>query len=181
MRILLPLVAAGACSGVLAGCSSAPATSPRASPVPAEGTGCVTQAEAMRIWTQVDTALNAAEADPAHSHPEAVATGTALQAVQQYLAQQLIANHWTEKEVDRLASLTVVDAGCDGGSLQVRVSMTLIRDDYLKPDGQVDHPDPSVGMTLRFLDVYVRSGGVWKESDFQSLDQPAASPTPQLL
>jgi hypothetical protein len=185
VRTLRPtpaLVCAGltAVAAVLSGCSSA-TNSPTGSPVPAQGTGCVTQQQATQVWTQIDTRLNAIELDPKHAGTADVATGAALTGIRQYLQQQLVAKNLTEREVDHLQSLSVVDAGCNGGTLQLRVTMTLVQDDYLATDGHVDHADAQVGKTLHILDSYVRSGGVWKESDFQDLDQPGPTQTPQLV
>ncbi|MFN2583035.1 MAG: hypothetical protein ABR498_09880 [Candidatus Dormibacteria bacterium] len=186
VRRVLGLSGAALATLVLAACGSSSAaghgsSSPPVSSVPAEGTGCVTQEQATQIWTQIDNKLNSIEADPKHAGIETVATGTALQGVQQYVQQQLQANGWTESEVDKLQSLTIVSAGCNNGTLEVRVTMTLVKDDYVKANGQVDHQDESVGKTLHFLDFYVRESGVWKESDFQDLDKPAPSQTPQLI
>lgn len=178
---------------VIAGCSSSTATSSaRHSPtsssstggsspsaIPAQGSGCVSQTEAMQIWNKADAKLNAIELDPKHAGVADVATGEAQQLINVYLQQQLVALNFTEKEVDKLDSLTVIDAGCNGGTLDLHVAIVLVRDDYLKPDGQVDHPDPQVGMTLHFDETFVRVSSVWKEANFSSLDQ--ATPTPQLF
>ena len=180
-----PAVIAVAVAALLAACSSAPpqptARSRSPSSAPAGGPGCVSQPQAVAIWTQIDGRLNAIEADPDHTGASAVATGAALQEIQQYLVQQLEANHWTEHEVDRLDSLALVDPGCGGGTLQVRVAVTIVTDDYLKAGGQIDHADASVGMTLHFLESYTRAGGAWKESAVVDLDRPAASQTPMLV
>lgn len=146
-----------------------------------QGSGCVTDSQAKQIWTDIDNRLNAMEADPKHATPASVTTGRALEGVQQYLAQQLEANNWTEHEVDKLESLTVVNAGCNNGTLTLRVTMTLVTDDYLNTSGQVDHKDPSAGQTLHFLNSYTRSGGEWKENDFENLDQPGPTQSPQII
>lgn len=180
---MIPLALAVS-SAVACGSTSVPATAipvPAGAGVPANGSGCVTTAEATRIWNGIDAKLNAIEADPKHGGASFVATGNALSQIEQYLAQQLEANSFTELEVDRLDSISVVSAGCNNGTLQIRVTMTLVRDDYLKANGQVDHADPAVGKTLHYIESFKRFGGVWKETDFQSLDNPPATQTPQLV
>jgi len=164
---------------LLASCATPSATRSTSTPVPK--TGCVTRPEATRIWTTVNHRLDAIELDPRHAGVSAVTTGNALTEITAYLEQQLVAHGLTEREVDRLNQLTIVQAGCNGGRLIVNVTMTLVRDDYLKAGGAVDHRDPSVGNALNLLQEYVRSGGAWKESDFSDLTPPGASPTPQLL
>jgi hypothetical protein len=186
MKRILLLAASAVLTGMAAACGSSTAShsgspSPSISSVPVEGSGCVTQEQATHIWTQIDAKLNAIEADPKHAGVESVTTGTALQSVQRYLQQQLEANGVTENEVDQLNALTVVNAGCNNGTLEVRVTMTLVKDEYVKTNGQLDHKDASEGKTLHFLNFYARENGSWKESDFQSLDQPAPSQTPQLI
>jgi hypothetical protein len=96
-----------------------------------------------------------------------------------YIQQQLIARGLTEHEVDRLDSLTILDPGCGKAPLRVRVTLTLVQDDYLAPDGHVDHADEGVGSTFHLIETYARSGSSWKETDFVDADQP--TPTPQLL
>jgi hypothetical protein len=163
-------------SGGSPGSSSTP--SPGSS-VPAQGTGCVSHDEAVRIWTEIDQKLNAVELDPKHAGVTDVATGQALQLINEYLQMQLVSSNFTEKEVDKLESLSIVDAGCNGGDLQVTVSEKVVQDDYLKPNGQVDHADPAVGTTLQLAETFTRSGGTWKESDFRDMSSPTS--TPQLF
>ncbi len=172
---LLPLVAAFAVSG----CAGAGGATPTPTPKPA--TGCVTRAQATQIWTSIDKKLNAIELDPKHAGLSAVATGNAFGLITDYLQNQLVNQHFTEREVDRLDSLTVVNAGCNNGTLELKVGVTATRDDYLTPSGHVDHSDPLVGVLLHIDESFTRSGGGWKESDFVDLDLPPASPTPQLL
>ena len=174
------VVAGGTLIALIAACGSSSAKSPSSSGVRA-GSGCVTQSQAQQIWTDIDTKLNAMEADPAHATPSTVTTGAALTGVQQYLQQQLVANKWTEKEVDKLESLSVVSAGCNSGSLQVKVTMTLVTDEYLSASGAVDHHDPTEGQTLHFLNSYQRTGGSWKEDDFVNLDQPQPTQKPTII
>jgi hypothetical protein len=164
---------------LLASCATPSAARPTTAP--SAKTGCVTQAEATRIWTAVNHRLNATELDPHHAGVSAVTTGNAFTAITTYLEQQLVARRLTEHEVDRLDQLRIVQAGCNRGRLLLNVTMTLVQDDYLKAGGAVDHRDSSVGSALNLLQEYVRSGGSWKESDFSDLTPPAASPTPQLL
>lgn len=174
------VIACGVLAVLIGACGSSSAKSPSSSGVPA-GAGCVTQSQAQQIWTDIDTKLNAMEADPGHATPSTVTTGAALTGVQQYLQQQLIANKWTEKEVDKLDSLSVVSAGCNNGSLQVKVTMTLVTDEYLTASGAIDHHDPTEGQTLHFMNSYQRSGGSWKEDDFVNLDQPQPSQNPTII
>jgi len=145
----------------------------------AQGSGCLSHDEAVSIWTDIDHKLNAIELDPKHAGVANVATGQALELINQYLQTQLISSNFTEKEVDKLESLTVIDAGCNGGDLQVNVSETVVQDDYLRADGSVDHADSSVGSTLQLAETYIRVGGTWKQSDFRDLSSPTA--TPQLV
>jgi hypothetical protein len=160
---------------LLAACGGAPSISH------AQGKGCVSQSEASRIWTQLDQKLNALERDPRRASVSEVATGQAEQVINEYLQNDLIAHDFTENEVDKLRSLTVLEAGCDGGRLRVQVAETVVQDDYLKPDGAVDHSDALVGTTITVVQTFVRSGKGWKESDFADLDQGTPNPTPQLF
>jgi hypothetical protein len=141
--------------------------------------GCVSQSQAQQIWTQIDNQLNAIVLDPKHAGLGNVATGNALALIQQYIQTTLVQANLTEKEVDRLDALTVLNAGCNNGTLTVHVTMTVTRDDYLTPTGKVDHSDPQVGATLHLDESYMRAGSSWKESDFTNLDAP--SQTPQLV
>jgi len=168
-------IAAAALTASCAAPSAATAT-----PKPVEGTGCVTQSEATRIWATINHRLDAIELDSRHGGAAAVTTGNALAEITTYL-EHLVAQGLTEREVDRLDRLTVVQAGCDGGRLIVNINMTVVQDDYLKAGGGFDHRDPSAGTTLNLLQAYVRAGGSWKESDSSNLTPPAAGPTPQLL
>lgn len=155
-----------------------------AAPTPGATTtesGCVSQAEATRIWTTIDARLNAVELAPHHTGASSVTTGNALATITTYLQQQLVAHGFTEREVDHLDQLTVVQAACNGSRLIVNVTMTLVQDDYLNAAGTVDHQDASVGKELNMLQEYVRSGSGWKETDFSDLTPPRASPTPQIL
>jgi hypothetical protein len=144
-------------------------------------TGCVSQTQATQIWADIDSRLNAIELDPHHTGLSGVTTGNALTTIDAYLRQQLIARNFTEREVDQLDQVTVVQAGCNGGRLILNVTMTLVQDDYLNAAGKVDHQDASVGQELNLLQEYVRSGAGWKETDFSDLTAPGASPTPQIL
>jgi len=90
-----------------------------------------------------------------------VATGSALGKERQYIQRQLVAQHLTEREVDRLDSLTVLDPGCGKGTVRVRVTVTLVQDDYLAADGHVDHSDEAVGSTFHLIESFVRSGTGW--------------------
>jgi len=160
----------------LSGFSACSPASSRATPRP---TGCVGHDQAREIWRSLDDRLNAIVLDPAHAGLEDIATGNALVQDRRYIQEMLVAQHVTEREVNRLDSLTVLDGGCNGGTLRIRVALTLTQDDYLAPDGHVDHSDPAVGATFHLLESYLRAGSGWKQSDYADADAP--SPTPQLL
>jgi hypothetical protein len=179
-RRRVAISAAGATVALLLASCATPSAS-HSAPAPSAKTGCVTQSEAKGIWTTVNHRLDAIELDPRHAGVSAVTTGSARTAITTYLEQQLVARGLTEHEVDRLDTLRIVQAGCNGGRLMLNVIMTVVQDDYLKTGGALDHRDPSVGSALNLLQAYVRSGGSWKESDFSDLTPPAVSPTPQLL
>ncbi|MBV9101408.1 MAG: hypothetical protein JOZ46_05745 [Candidatus Dormibacteraeota bacterium] len=168
----------GVAALALTGCSAGAPSSAAASQ-PAQG-GCVSQSQAESIWTSVDQRLNAIVLDPKHAGLTTVATGSALGLIQQYVQTTLVQPHLTEREVDHLDQLIILSAGCGDAPLHVHVTMTVVRDDYLKPDGSVDHSDPTVGTSLRLDEAFVRAGSSWKESDFQSLQQEAQQ-TPRLV
>jgi hypothetical protein len=157
------------------------APSPSEATPPTSKAGCLTQSEATHVWTTVNDRIDAIELDPHHTGVSAVTAGSALTAITTYLQQQLVGPGFTEREVDHLDQLTVVQAGCNGGLLILNVTMTLVQDDYLNAAGHVDHHDPSVGQQLNVLQEYVESGGVWKETAFSDLTQPGATPTPQTV
>ena len=148
-----------------------------------EGLGRIEQSGlAESVFTaSIDDRLNAVELDPHHTGASSVTTGNALATITTYLQQQLAAHGFTEREVDHLDQLTVVQAACNGSRLILNVTMTLVQDDYLNASGKVDHQDASVGRQLNILQEYVRSGSGWKETDFSDLTPPTASPTPQIL
>ena len=170
------MAAAGVTALMLVSCSATPGAG--GSPSPAV---CVTGAQAVRIWTAIDNRINAIESDPHHAGLSDVTTGAALTEIESYLQNQLVSKGFTEHEVDHLDGLVVVTAGCRGQPLTLRVTETLVQDDYLNAAGAVDHHDAQVGQTLHLLQAYEQAGGVWKENDFSDLDQPVATPTPQLL
>jgi len=165
---------------ILTACSSSTAATQSPSPT-APGKGCVSTAQARQVWTQIDKQLNAIELDPKHAGVANVATGQARLLINQYLQQQLVANNFTEREVDRLDALVVEVAGCGGRELQVRVTETVVTDDYLNPAGKVDHRDPAVGTTIHIRETLVRSGASWKESNFIDLDQPQPTQSPVVV
>jgi hypothetical protein len=175
---VLPVAGLAVTAAMLAACSATPGAG--GSPSSA---ACVTNAQAVRIWTAIDTRINAIELDPNHAGLSGVTTGDALTEIETYLHDQLVEQGLTEREVDRLDGIVVVVGGCKGQPLTLRVTETLVQDDYLNTGGAVDHHDPEVGQTLHLLQEYEETGGVWKESDFTNLDQPVVTPTPspQLL
>ncbi len=168
---------------LLAGCGSTPSATTSAVPTggaPAAAAGCVSDSAARDIWTRIDQSLNAVILDPQHQGLSDVATGSALTDLQDYIKTTLVAKHLTEREVDRLDNVAVADPACTNGSpLRLTITTTATRDDYLKPDGTLDHSDPAVGMTFHIDESFERVGGVWKESSFARLDAP--SPSPQLV
>ena len=105
------IATSAACCSVAAALASCAAP---ANGTPTATTGCVSQAQATQIWTGIDDRLNAIELDPHHAGLAAVATGNALTTITAYLQQQLVARHFTEREVDHLDQVTVVQAGCNG-------------------------------------------------------------------
>jgi hypothetical protein len=172
-----PLVALTA---ALAACSGSTSSRTHA-PSPSARSGCVSKTEATQIWTDLDKKLTALELDPSHANVGAVATGQAQQLINEYLQMQLVTPGFTEREVDKLEKLSIVAAGCGGGPLMLQVTELVAQDDYLKPNGQVDHADPLVGKTIDVAETFVRSGGGWKESNFADLNQGGATPTPQIF
>jgi hypothetical protein len=181
IRLRLGLVAVVA---LLAACgSSTPATTataPANGGAPSAAAGCVSETTARDIWTGIDVRLNAIVLDPQHHGLTDVATGAALTDLQDYIQTTLVAKRLTEREVDRLDNLTIVDAACSStASLQLSVSTTATRDDYLKSDGSLDHSDPAVGTMFHLIETFQRVGGVWKESAITRLDVP--SPSPQVV
>lgn len=171
----LPLCACG----LLAACG--PATGSPVRPVsggsaaPSASAGCVDKTTATVIWTSINSRLDAIVLDPNHAGLADVTTGTAMSDLQQYIQTTLASKNLTEREVDRLDNLTVTDAACTGGNLVLTVDTTVTKDDYLKPDGSVDHSDPSVGSQLHLLETYTRVNGTWKEADIADASGPSPS------
>jgi hypothetical protein len=160
---------------ITTGSSALPASSvPGVLQTPAGGP-CLDSTQARAVWTDVNARIDALSLHPDISHVAAVAEGTAADDIRQYLQQTLIDKHLTEREREHLDDLTVVQPGCSGQPLTVHVHETVVQDDYLRPDGHVDHTDPAVGQTLNMLESYVRSGGTWKIIALTSLDQPTPS------
>jgi len=176
---LAALMAAPMVAGLAACSTSTGSPTAKSSATGSPGTGCVSHDQAVQVWTDIDKRINAIELDPKHAGVSGVASGQALQLINEYLQMQLVSSSFTEREVDKLESLSVVDAGCNGGDLQVQVTEKVVQDDYLRPDGTVDHPDPAVGSDLTLVETFVRSGSTWKESNFRDLTQPTS--TPQLF
>jgi subtilisin family serine protease len=143
---------------------------------PAPG-ACVDEAQARSVWSDVTARLDALVLHPDVSRVDTVAQGTAAQEIRAYLEQTLLDKHLHEREQERLDALQVVQRGCGGVPLTVRATETLVRDDYLAPDGHVDHTDSGVGQTHDTLESYVRSGGSWKLIALATLGGP--TPTDQ--
>jgi hypothetical protein len=138
---------------------------------------CVSKAQAQQVWTDVSNRLDALVLHPALSGVDAVAQGTAAAQIRAYLQQRLLDQGLSEREKSRLDDLTVVQSGCGSQPLTVRVTETLLQDDYLAADGSVDHADPGVGQTSHLLQSYMRSGATWKLVTITSLDQSPAPGT----
>jgi hypothetical protein len=137
---------------------------------------CVARPQAEQIWTDVNARLDALVLHPSLSGVDAVAQGTAAVQTRAYIQQRLLDNHLTEREKSRLDDLSIVQPACGAQPLTVRVTATLVQDDYLAADGHVDHQDPGVGQASHLLESFVRSGaGGWKLVTIASLDQ---SPSP---
>ena len=192
MRVLAPhgagaAAAVGLCAVVAVACGSArPAPTPTPAGgatggVRAQGSGCVSQSQAVQIWTDIDNRIIAYEANPKDATPQDATTGNALAVVQQYLAQQLVASNWTEREVDKLDTLVVDNAGCNNGTLTLHGTLTLVTDEYIAGDGRVDHHDPEEGQRQDFIDNYVRIGGYWKESRQQNPNSATPTATPEVI
>jgi hypothetical protein len=171
---VLPACLLVAACGATATTSGPPPTGP-----PPAAAGCVDSATAHQIWTGINSRLNAIVLDPRHQGLADVATGSALTGLQDYIQTKLVANNLTEREVDSLDGLRIDDAGCAGGPVQLYITTTATRDDYLKPDGSVDHSDPLVGAQLHVEESFDRVGGQWKESSIVDLDAP--SPSAQIV
>jgi hypothetical protein len=138
---------------------------------------CVNKQGAQQVWTEVSDRLDALVLHPALSGVDAVAQGTAATQMRTYIQQRLLDNHLTERERSKLDDLSVVQPACGAQPLTVRVTVTLVQDDYLAADGHVDHADPGVGQTNHLLQSYVRSGATWKLITIASLDQSPAPGT----
>jgi hypothetical protein len=132
---------------------------------------CLDEAGARRVWADINARLEALVLHPDIGRIADVAQGAAATQMQQYLQQRLIDENLTEREVERLDDLTIVQAGCGSQPLTVRVIETLVQDDYIDADGVLDHSDPGVGSASHVLESYVRSGNVWKVITISSLDQ----------
>jgi hypothetical protein len=136
-----------------------------------QGGPCLDEQQARVVWTDVTQRLDALVLHPDLSRVGEVAQGTAAQDIRQYLQQNLLDKHLTEREKERLDEITVVQRGCEGRPLTVRVTETLVQDDYLAPDGHVDHRDPGVGDTHHLVESYVRSGNTWKVIAIATVEQ----------
>jgi hypothetical protein len=161
-------VASGSTGSVPAG--SVPGVTATPQPGP-----CVDTQQARSIWNDVNTRIDGLSLHPDLSRVGDVAEGSAADEITAYLQQQLLDHKLTERERERLDALTVVQNGCGGNPLTVNVSETVVQDDYLAPNGHVDHSDPAVGQTLHLVESYVRSGSTWKIITMTSLDQPTPS------
>jgi hypothetical protein len=151
--------------------NSVPASSvPGVLQTPQSGS-CVSNAQARQVWTDVTGRLDALVLHPALSGVDAVAQGSAATQMRQYIQQRLLDHNLSEREKSRLDDLSIVQAGCGSQPLTVRVTETLMQDDYLAGDGHVDHVDPGVGQTSHLLETYARVAGTWKVQDIASLDQ----------
>lgn len=157
------------------GHNSLPAGSIPGIPTPGTGAACLDTTQARAVWTDVTKRLDALSLHPDVSRVGDVAAGSAATEIRHYLQQTLIEKHLTEREREQLDNLSVIEDGCNGLPLTVHVTETLVQDDYLAPDGHVDHSDSQVGHQLETVESYVRSGSTWKVVAITSLEQP----TPQ--
>lgn len=142
---------------------------------PGAGT-CVAQAEARAVWQGVNTRVDALVLHPSLAAVDGVAQGTAAVQLRQYVQQRLLDQHLTEREVQRLDSLTVVQPACGSQPLTVRAAVTLVQDDYLAADGHVDQHDPGVGQASQVIESYVRTTSGWKVITIARVGQPSVSP-----
>lgn len=176
------LVAAGSLSACGPRTSSSPAASATsgASPSPsavARATGaCVTTSDARVVWTTVNGRLVAIGLDPHHAGVDGVAAGPAADQLRQYFQRQLTAQNLVERETDRLDDVVVLDPACSNAPLVLRVTETLVQDDYLRPDGAIDHRDARVGSQLHYVMTYERTSDGWRLWQITSLDGSSGPP-----
>jgi hypothetical protein len=137
---------------------------------------CITEAQARGVWQTVDDRVNALVLHPSTAAVAALAQGTAATQLRAYVQQRLLDQHLTEREVQRLDSISVLQPACGSQPLTVRVYVTLVQDDYLAADGHVDHRDPGVGQSSEVIESYVRTPGGWKVITIATLGTPAPSP-----
>lgn len=172
-RARLAALAATVLGGVTAGSALAvahatavpPALPAAAVPgvLPGPGGGaCLGQAQARAVWQSVEDRIDLLLRNPAEAGVDAVAEGAAATQLRAYVQTSLLDQHLSEHQLRALTALTVLQAGCGVQPLTVRATVTLAVDDYLTPDGQVDHSDPGVGQASQVLESFVRSGAGWK-------------------
>jgi len=173
IAVVLLAVAFGAAAAVVHfGGNKSSSTPSGAAPAPPTATAqCLSDSQARAIWTDVNGRLDALVLHPDLSKIGGVAEGTAAVDMQQYIQTKLLDPKLTERERERLDSLSIVQAGCNGQPLTLRVTETLVQDDYLAADGHVDHQDPAVGTASHLLESFARSGSTWKVTSIASLDQ----------
>ena len=141
------------------------------------GTGpCLDEAKARAVWDDVSQRLDALALHPDLDRVGDVAEGTAAEGLRRYLQDTLISKHLTEREKERVDALNVVQPGCGGQPLTVRLTETLVQDDYLAADGHVDHQDPGVGQQHHLIESFVRAGDTWKVITIAPLDAPSQEP-----
>jgi hypothetical protein len=173
--IVAVAVAAVLVGRATAGSNSVPASSvPGVTSTPAPGP-CLDDQQARGVWSDVTKRLDALVLHPDLARVATVAQGTAAQEISDYVQHTLLDHHFTEREHERLDDLSVVQPGCGGQPLSVRVTETLVQDDYLAPDGHVDHRDAGVGQSHQLLETYMHTASGWKVIDIASLD---ATPSP---
>lgn len=152
-----------------------PGSVPGITQTPAAGP-CVDATAARAIWTDVSRRVDALVLHPDLSRISDVADGTAAEELRAYIQSNLLDHHLTEREQERLDDLRVLQPGCHGSPLTLQVRETLVRDDYLAPDGHVDHVDAEVGTTHTIVDTYFRTGTTWRITAIEPVDQ--GTPTP---
>jgi hypothetical protein len=175
IAVLLVAVAAGVAAAVVHFGGSKNTSSSNASgaapPPPTATTGCLNDSQARAIWNDLNGRLDALVLHPDLNKIADVAQGTAATDMRQYIQQKLLDHKLTEREHERLDSLSIVQAGCNGQPVTLRVTETLVQDDYLAADGHIDHQDPAVGSASHLLESFARSGSTWKVTSIASLDQ----------
>jgi hypothetical protein len=153
-----------------------PSSVPGITQTPAPG-ACVDATAARGIWTDVSKRVDALVLHPDLSRIGDVADGTAAEELRVYIQTNLLDHKLTEREQERLDDVRVLQPGCHGAPLTLQVRETLVHDDYLAPDGHVDHVDAGVGSTHTLVDTYFRTGDTWRITAIEPADQSTPAPS----